>query len=196
MLKIDQDGWVLDDRVQITRRPNLRHGRMDAVHGIIVHQTGAATAQSSLNSYLNAGANGAHFLIDKDGSIYQTGSVFWRQWHVGKLRARCLSELSCSPVEAKALAGKSVSAVNTRENTKAVPDRFPSNQDSIGIELVAGTVGQGANPQYEVATAAQNASLAWIVGQLRENFRVPLTEVLRHPQVSYKDPHEAESARW
>ena len=73
MLTVDKDGWVLSAKVITMRRPKLSHGRMTHVSGIIVHQTGAKTAQSTLDSYLQAGANGAHFLIDKDGTIYQTG---------------------------------------------------------------------------------------------------------------------------
>ena len=196
MLTIDPEGWVQDPKVEITRRPNLRHGRMTVVSGIIVHQTGAPTAQSTLNSYLQPRANGAHFLIDRDGKIYQTGSVLWRQWHVGHLQARCLAEHRCTPVEAKSLARMGATATNEHEKTKQVPDRYPSNDDSLGVELVAGTSGDPKMPDYDSATSAQNASLAWLVSQLRENFRVPLTEVFRHPQVSYKDMHEAESARW
>jgi len=196
MLVIDAEGWVVSDKVKVTRRPNLRHGAMTSIYGIVVHQTGAPTAQSTLNSYLSPDSNGAHFLIDKDGTIYQTGSVLWKQWHVGKLRARCLAEHTCSAVEAKSLAKMSVSAINTAEMKKQVPERYPSNNDALGIELVAGTTGSDANPDYEQATDAQNKSLAWLIGELRQNFGVPLTQIFRHPQVSYKDPHEAESAKW
>jgi hypothetical protein len=196
MLALDKDGWVLSAKITILRRPNLAHGKMTHILGIIVHQTGAKSAQSTLDSYLRAGANGAHFLIDKDGSIYQTGSVYWRQWHVGKLRARCLVEHRCSPVETKLLGKMGVAAINRHEMTKSVPKRYPSNSDSIGIELVAGTVGSATDPAYEAATPSQNRSLAWLISELRQNFRVPLTEVFRHPQASYKDPHEAETARW
>ena len=196
MLTIDPDGWVSDPKVNVTRRPNLQHWRMATVSGIIVHQTGAPTAQSTLNSDLQPRANGAHFLIDRDGQIYQTGSVFWKQWHVGKLRARCLAEHTCNPIEAKSLARMGASATNEHEKVKSVPDRYPSNDDSIGIELVAGTHGDAKNLDYDTATDAQNGSLGWLISQLRENFKVPLTEIFRHPQVSYKDEHEAESARW
>ena len=89
-----------------------------------------------------------------------------------------------------------VAAINHHEMAKSVPHRYPSNQDSIGIEMVAGTVGTGREPPYESATAQQNRSLTWLIGELRQNFRVPLTEIFRHPQASYKDPHEAETARW
>ena len=196
MLQFHSDGWEIGPKITVTRRPNLAHGRMEKINGIIVHQTGAPTAGSSLNSYLQKGANGAHFLIDKDGAIYQTGSVFWRQWHVGNIRPRCMSQKTCTPVEVKAFAHMSVLQKSQYEKKKAVPDRYPSNDDSLGIEMVAGIVGNNANPDYEKATDAQNASLAWLVGQLEANFQVPSAEVFRHPDVSYKDPHEAESARW
>jgi N-acetyl-anhydromuramyl-L-alanine amidase AmpD len=196
LLLIDRDGWVIDDKIKVVRRPNLRHGKMSAIHGIIVHQTGAATGQSTLDSYLHRGAAGAHFLIDKDGTIYQTGSVFWRQWHVGKLRARCLAEHRCTPVEIKMLSTAAVSKVNKYEAKKSVPQRYPSNKDAIGIELVSAVIGNGKDPLFEAATDAQNKALGWLIEQLRQKFSLPLTEVFRHPQVSYKDSHEAETARW
>ena len=196
MLTIDKDGWVIDARVTAMRRPLLAHGKMSHIHGIIVHQTGAKTSQSTLDSYLRAGANGAHFLIDKNGKIYQTGSIFWRQQHVGKLRSRCLAEHRCLPVEAKLLSTMGPRLTNRHEMTKSVPGRYPSNGDAIGIELVGGTIGAQQDPPYENVTAAQNHFLAWLVAELRQSFHVPLTEGFRHPVVSRKDPHEAESARW
>lgn len=196
MLHIDPDGWLVEKNVTVIRRPNLRAGQMTHVHGIIIHQTGASTAQSTLSSYLSPGANGAHFLIDKDGAIYQTGSVYWKQKHVGKLRSRCLAELKCKPTETKLLSKMTVSAMNKHEMKKKVPERYPSNSDSIGIELVGGVVGTGRDPKFETATEAQNKSLAWLVKKLGLHFRLPLTEVFRHPEASRKDPHEAETARW
>lgn len=69
---------------------------MPVVHGVIVHQTDASTAASSLAAY-KIRAIGVHFLIDKDGTIYQTAAVTKRVSHVGKLRARCLAEHRCAP---------------------------------------------------------------------------------------------------
>lgn len=196
MLLFDKEGWAVSDRIKVERRPNLRHGAMTVVSGIVVHQTGAPTAASTLNSYLSPGANGAHFLIDKDGAVYQTGSVLWRQWHVGKLQVRCVAEHRCTPEETKALKGLSYAATNAHEMTKAGPDRYPSNNDAIGVELVGASLGPGGDAPYEAVTDAQNGSLAWLVGELRQHFQVPPDEVFRHPVVSYKDPNEAATARW
>lgn len=97
-MQIDKTGHVVDHRVQQEIRPLLERGNMPVVNGIIVHQTDASTAQSSLDSY-KTHPIGAHFLIDKDGTIYQTASISKRVNHVGKLRARCVAEHSCAPKE-------------------------------------------------------------------------------------------------
>ena len=44
---------------------------------------------------------GAHFLIDTDGTIYQTASLDKKTQHVGKIRSRCYEEEICSEKETK-----------------------------------------------------------------------------------------------
>ena len=75
---IDAHGFVVHPRVRLVIARKIERGPMTQVRGLIVHQSGGPTAQSSLESYKIAGANGAHFLIDKDGTIYQTASVLKR----------------------------------------------------------------------------------------------------------------------
>ena len=137
---IDVHGIVIHPRVTPAITSTIERGSMPKVRGLIVHQTGGATAQSSLDSYKSTGANGAHFLIDKDGTIYQTASVYKRTWHVGKLKARCLLQTTCTPTEINAYRRFNPTAMNKREAAKAVPGRFPSNEDAVGIELVGATV--------------------------------------------------------
>ena len=97
MMQIDQNGNVLSSRVKLAISLTIQRGPMNHVRGIIVHQTGSLTAQATLNSYKRGNPNGAHFLIDKDGTIYQTASIFKKTWHAGKLRARGIARLvSCS----------------------------------------------------------------------------------------------------
>lgn len=198
MLVIDDKGHVTDARVKLELRPLLERGPMDVVHGIIVHQTDASTAKSSLDAY-KVRPIGAHFLIDKDGTIYQTASVKQRVNHVGKLRARCVAEHSCRPAEEKRINAMTPTARNRYEMTKSVPDRYPSNTDSIGIELV----GKSSPPPsgsgdavYESVTAEQNASLAWLISGLSQALKFDVHEVFRHPTASQKTPSEASTARW
>lgn len=200
MLSIDDMGVISDSRIINSISPYIEHGPMPVVQGIIVHQTDSSTASSSLNSYRNPKANGAHFLIDKDGTIYQTASVTRKTYHVGKLRSRCLAEMTCEPAELKLAQKWDPNGTYRREKAKNVPNRFPSNDDSIGIEIVGKsfppTDGESGENVYESVTPEQNESLKWLVNEIRETLHVPLTEVFRHPVVSYKNKTEAQSASW
>ena len=51
MLRIDKDGMVRNALVRLRRFSSLERAPMPVVNGVIVHQTGAATAQSTFNSY-------------------------------------------------------------------------------------------------------------------------------------------------
>jgi|GEM_PF-380501 len=142
-LNIDDKGHVQHERVLLktaagreTISPKIERGEMPEVNGLIVHQTKSPSVSSTLNSYALKGANGAHFLIDKDGTIYQTASLRQRTNHVGPLRSRCAQEESCSPEETKLNEKFNPTKENQRESKKPAGERFPSNRDSIGIELV------------------------------------------------------------
>ena len=119
-----------------TISPKIERGEMPEVNGLIVHQTQSSSVNSTLNSYAQDKANGAHFLIDKDGTIYQTASLKRKTNHVGRLRSRCAQEKSCSPQEMKLNQKHDPKGEAQREREKQAGDRFPSNSDSIGIELV------------------------------------------------------------
>ena len=201
MLVVDATGVVVNARVKRALSPSIERGAMKSIHGIIVHQTGGPTAQSTLDSYKRSSANGAHFLIDSDGTVYQTASLYKQTWHVGKLKARCVLEKRCTPVEVKELLRFNPTKENKRELAKNVPDRFPSNQDSIGIELVGEALPRGNSVPdqkrtYEPVTSKQNTSLQWLITELVFTLKVPMTEIFRHPDVSRKNPSEASTAKW
>jgi N-acetyl-anhydromuramyl-L-alanine amidase AmpD len=199
MLHIDDLGHVLNRRVTRSIMQSIERGPMTHVRGIIVHQTGGPTAQATLNSYAAGGA-GAHFLIDKDGAIYQTASVLKVTWHVGKLRARCLAENRCAPTEIQKLLGMSPTPRNRHEMKKQVPNRYPSNEDSIGIEVVGQAFPlnepNADKRTYESVTEQENISLKWLVEELTMTLGVPMTEIFRHPVVSQKNVTEAGTAKW
>lgn len=203
MFRIDKDGMVRSALVEARRYASLERGDMPVVNGIVVHQTGGSTAQSTFNSYSNS-TIGAHFLVEKDGTVYQTASLYKRANHVGLLRSRCLDRHNCAPAELKRLQPATLRQRSGMEQGKAFPDRFPSNSDSIGIELVGeysrnpdfGKVRGADEYLYIPVTDAQNAALRWLVGELRRTLSVAAAEVYRHPQVSYKTPTEAATASW
>ncbi len=187
MLQI-KDGKIVGSKVIDKIESKIEKGAMSAVHGIIVHQTGGSTAASAFSSYA-AGNAGAHLLIDKDGTIYQTARLNQVAWHIGKLRPRCVVELTC-PAPKK----WDPSGTHRTEIAKAWPARYPSNFDSIGIEIVSAF--DSKKSEYEAVTAEQNASLTWIVSELIATLGLVATEVFRHPDVSYKQATEAATAKW
>ena len=192
MLFISKHGHVDAERVKVRIFPAIERGSLDRVNGIIVHQTDGSTANSTFSSYKEAGANGAHFLIDKDGTVYQTASLRKITNHVGKLKSRCLHKKSCPPVEIEKVSRMKSTSLSRHEIKKTWPDRYPWNTDSIGIEIV----GASKSGIYESVNAQQNNSLKWLVTELMETFRVSLSEVYRHPEVSYKLDTEASTAQW
>ena len=192
MLFISKQGHVDAERVKVRIFPAIERGSLDGVNAIIVHQTNGPTANSTFSSYKETGANGAHFLIDRDGAIYQTASLRKITNHVGKLRSRCLEKKSCPPVEMTRVSRMKTTERSRHEIKKTWPDRYPCNTDSIGIEIV----GVFKDNAYEAINAQQNDSLKWLVRELTETFRVSSSEVYRHPEVSNKEKTEASTARW
>jgi N-acetyl-anhydromuramyl-L-alanine amidase AmpD len=202
MLKNDK-GKIIDGKVKVQIEPNLEHGSLVAVNALVMHQTGGSDAAGALASYKNKGASGAHFLIDKDGTIYQTARVDKRTYHVGKIQSRCDNLKSCSPDDATAIRTimhpkkkvpypAKVKQLHEHEMQKSYPNRYPSNDDSLGIEVV----GKPTKGIYEDPTDQQAASVKWLVAGLLDLFGLTTEDVYRHPQVSYKDATEAKSVKW
>jgi N-acetyl-anhydromuramyl-L-alanine amidase AmpD len=206
-ITIDAAGMVTDARVKNSRSAAIERGDLKSVAGIVIHQTDSDTAAATLNGYKNAGANGAHFLIDTDGTIHQTASVYQRTNHVGKLKSRCIAEASCAVADYPAKAG--AATINAIELKKALPARYPSNSEAIGIELV-GKSALPANFQapkyaanwpkdrllgefgvYPTPNSQQIFSLKWLVEELMQALNVAASELFEHPTVSWKNPTEA-----
>ncbi len=199
MFLIDIHGKVIHQKVKLKIYLAIEKKPMNKIHGIIVHQTGGSTAKSVFSSY-SSGGSGAHFLIDKDGTIYQTASLKKQTWHVGKLKPRCLSEMRCTPTELTQLKKFDPSRTHRREIAKNVPFRYPSNKDSIGIEIVGQALPVNEpdpdKRKYEALTKEQRDSLKWLIQELKFSLKIPLAEIFRHPTVSYKNKTEAATASW
>jgi N-acetyl-anhydromuramyl-L-alanine amidase AmpD len=214
-VSINEKGYLNAPGILHAPRPALEHGALTTIKGIIVHQTDSDTAAATLNGYMNAGANGAHFLIDRGGTIYQVASLKKQTWHVGKLRSRCFAQHTCSPAELVIQKKNEFrpNIVNKLEMRKTVPHRYPSNNDSIGIEIVGRCIlprhldkaslskGErerlrGEKGVFEPVNIVQQASLQRLIATLSMLLQVPSSEIFRHPEVSRKNPTEAGTAAW
>ena len=71
--------------VKINLANFIEHGKIGKIGAIILHRTVSKSAQSSIYWWQNHEAKGvgAHFMIDKDGTIYQCASLHKTTWHVG-----------------------------------------------------------------------------------------------------------------
>lgn len=197
MLTFDSFGNAMDARIKVVNFP-IGHGDLRSITGIIVHQTDSPTAEATFNAY-KSGGNGAHFLIDKDGTVYQTLPIKKKAHHVGWLKSRCLAEHTCNPAELAALKGKRPGReIGQIELQKTSPRRYPSNNDSIGIEIVGQATSKAGHKEkvFESLTDRQQESLKWLVEELLGTLKVSVNEVFRHPAVSWKNETEAASARW
>jgi len=207
MLYVDESGYIDAERIILKIFNNIERGKMDAVNGIVVHQTNAPTASSTFHSYQTKGATGAHFLIDRDGTIYQTASLFQITWHVGRLQSRCFLTKKCEPTDFQKVAElekswRNSDKVHQIEKVKNYPDRFPSNVDSIGIEIVGKSTRvineNTGKPEYiyEEVNDSQNGSLTWLIKELVETLKVSTSEIYRHPEIGRKNFTEASTAKW
>lgn len=200
MLNFNSSGYAISSRINWAICPAIERGLRSVIQGIIVHQTFSDSVKATLNGYKVRDAKGAHFLIDRDGTTYQTASISRVTEHVGKLKSRCYETRSCRPAEMKAIAGlrrkNDIDKESQAELDKEPPNRYPSNRDSVGIELVGMAYGPRGSEVYERVPQAQNDSLRWLIRQLEETFKIANDRVYRHPQVSRKTASEAESAQW
>jgi N-acetyl-anhydromuramyl-L-alanine amidase AmpD len=197
------NGKLIASRVIDKVMSKIEKGALTKVNAIIVHQTGSDSADSSLSSY-SGGVTGAHFLIDKDGAIFQTARIDQKCWHVGNIKSRCSELKTCSPEDLKEInsilfkKGESyeirVRNLSQHEAKKIYPDRYPTNDDALGIELVGRFDARSGS--YDIVTKPQNDSLIWLLSILESSLSLSNEDVYRHPQVSYKQPSEAESAKW
>jgi hypothetical protein len=208
------DGKITDATVVDTLDiiSNLEKGsNFDDVHAIVIHQTGSSTAESTLSAWKKNKDEGAHFLIDTDGHVTQTARLNQMTWNVGKLRSRCMVDGTCTAKtssESKILyaKGKSygtrVKDLHDHEKLKSYPARYPTNDDSIAIELVgscdakAASIPKGEKCAYVAPTGDQNAALTRLVNFLKTSYSLTDADVYRHPTISAKTSTEAKDADW
>lgn len=141
-------------------------------------------------------------MIETDGLIYQTASIYQQTWHVGQLKARCLAENRCTPVELRSLrrCNPEHEHEHEQEMRMRARDRDPSNEDSIGIELVDEAPPRDSNipdaqTRYQCVTDAQNASLRWLIPELAQTLPPPDGGLQTSDGIE-KNPTGASTASW
>ena len=199
MLTIDQNGWISDPKITKQHCQTIEHAAISSINAIVLHRTGSSTAQSVLNAWQNK-KEGTHFLISENGSIYQAASLHKQCWHVGKLYSKCRTTSSCGKEDAKIIEdtlhkrninwGKKFKLVTQHELSKAYPDRFPHNHDSLGIEIV-GVLSQKSEI-YEIPNKSQLESLYWLLDKLIRHYSLTIKDLYAHGKIAHKDKNKSE----
>lgn len=78
--------------------------------------------------------------------------------------------------------------VSRLESARPYPDRYPTNRDSIGIEVVA--TYNARTKTWQEPTEAQTASIQRLVGTLQQNYGLNDRDVYEHDRISFKTQGE------
>lgn len=187
---IDSTGFLADPSILKHPVPELteRNRQLADHNAIVMHRTAGNSAVSDLDAFKSG--IGAHFIIDKDGSIFQTASLDKQVAHVGKIKSRCDEEGTCAAKEQAAIdeMGWAPSRIHAHESKKSYPDRYPLNADSIGIEVVGNY--NEANKEWESPTSEQLKSIARLAGILKNEYGLNDKDIYQHDIVSYKTKGE------
>ncbi len=185
--------------------PNLEHGALSRVNAIVIHRTAASTAESTLNAWKTK-KSGAHFLIDKSGKIYQTAGLDKKCWHMGYVVAKCRLESSCTKKDGEIISNilhgqggwsEKFKKVLQHERKKSYSDRYPMNNDSIGIELVGLYLGSKTSDKgpFEQLTEPQAASFLWLITKLLQKYKLSFSDdIYAHGEVARKKINEGADA--
>jgi N-acetyl-anhydromuramyl-L-alanine amidase AmpD len=193
------DGRLVDSRVTFNTYKSIEHDAMNKVNSIVLHRTDSATGSTTLNAYKNGQTTGAHFLIDENGKIYQTASLKKSCWHVGILLPRCEVEKNCDPKELRTITAliheegltfsRRVKNLSVHETKKKYPLRYPSNSDSIGIEVVGRFL--VIEKSFEKASRQQLNSIKWLVEALANYYQIDTrSNIYAHGAIARKQVSE------
>ncbi|MGX3046036.1 DUF5675 family protein [Helicobacter sp. T3_23-1056] len=164
---------------------------------ITLHRTAADNIISTLHSYSKNNAVGTHFLIDTNGNIYQCASLKQYTWHIGELQSKCYNEKTCSKQDRKVIydivVDKSITnnqrkvKIDSIEKNKPYSDRYPLNQESIGIEVV----GDAKSGIYEPPNDLQKDATLNLVKILQNVFNISKNHIYAHGMTGAKNKTEA-----
>ncbi|WP_140728016.1 peptidoglycan recognition protein family protein [Pseudomonas sp. Hp2] len=185
---VDENGYVQNAGFVLKKIPALEKGSMDGPKAIVLHRTDSKTLASPLQSFEKG--IGTHFIVDKDGTVYQTASLLKKTHHVGKIKSRCYEGGACPADEAKLIKswGWAPTKVHDHEKVKDYPSRYPMNEDSVGIEVVADHDGS----KWEAPTAEQSKSIRHVISVLKAEYGVQDSDIYEHDKISYKTSGEGE----
>ena len=220
---VNTDGIIENSNIIFNYREKLKDnglykaekGALERINGIVLHRTASGKMQKTKDILDGFKKNGTHFLIDRDGTIYQAASLLNATQHVGPIRAKF--KIDKNLVKSKDYHngyddlwkdGQAVPiwtnsteynqrriGVFFRESYKPYPHRYVYNRDSIGIEVVASydsNPKKQTSPLWESTTKEQLASIRYLVNLLKSLYNLSDEDVYKHNVIAYKTDNEAD----
>jgi len=184
---IGANGYVQNAGFTQNSIPALETGAITGPVAVVLHRTVSTSAASTLSAFRRG--IGTHFLIDKDGTTYQCASLLKKTAHVGPIRSRCHIEGTCLPDELATFKDwESRMKCHDHEKVKSYPTRYPMNEDSVGIEVVA--MYQEATAQWDAATPEQTRSIRVLVEILKDQYGLSDSDIYEHHKIARKTEGE------
>lgn len=183
---VDEKGYVQNAGFVLKPIAALEKGTMDGPKAVVLHRTDSGGIASPLKSFESG--IGTHFIVDKDGTVYQAASLLKKTAHVGKIKSRCFDSGSCPVDEMKKIKswGWAPAKVYAHEKSKDYPARYPMNEDSVGIETVADHDGKS----WEAPTPVQARAIQSIIQIIKREYGLDNADIYEHDRISYKTPGE------
>jgi peptidoglycan hydrolase-like protein with peptidoglycan-binding domain len=180
------DGGIIKKRIEKLENHDLKN-----VAGIVMHRTDSTNSKEVFSSFEKG--IGTHFLVDKDGKIYQTASLNKTTQHVGKIKSKCYELSKCEDSDKEIIEkfGWAPKEISVHEKKKSYPNRYPTNSDSIGIEVV-GKYNKQAK-KWENVTTKQKESVTNLMDILKNHYKLKESDVYAHEKISYKTAGEGET---
>ncbi|EPT5087451.1 peptidoglycan recognition protein family protein [Salmonella enterica subsp. enterica] len=189
VIYVDPEGYVCNANIKKNKIDALgKHGSMGVINAIVLHRTAYSdTAKKAFNGF--ATGTGSQFIIDKDGTIYQTASLFLYGDHIGLIRSKCYMEKTGTPEEIKEIYNlekkKQYRYIHDSEIfCKTYPNRYPYNGDCVGIEVVS--LNLGGHYKWEVATDRQLESINRLVDIIMNIYELSTDDIYEHDKISRK----------
>lgn len=176
-LIVDSSGYVIRPAVIVIEGLNIERGPLSKVNAVVLHRTAVGTLQETWEAF--ARGCGTHFVIDKDGAIYQAATLKSFTWHVGKIRRRVQEG---SDDGAERLQKKTLIEIHRAERERPYPSRYPINEDCVGIEVVANLF----EGDWEDPSDSQVESVTMLVEYLKGFYGLTSKDVFAHDRISYK----------
>ncbi|EDP9826591.1 N-acetylmuramoyl-L-alanine amidase, partial [Salmonella enterica subsp. enterica] len=185
VIYVDSEGYIQNAEITKKTVKELEHGEMDKINAIILHRT--ESSSEPFDSFKRK-KEGTHFVVAKNGTLYQSASLFEWTPHIGKIRSRCQEEKTWSDEERKKIQsfGWNPKRLYEYELEKEYPVRYPYNKDSVGIEVVADYV----SGSWENPTAEQMKSINKLIDILMNIYELQKKDIYEHDKISYKTAGE------